>query len=293
MTAFASRTGSSGTDVWSWEMRGVNARGLDLRLKLPEGIEGLEVAVRGALAARLGRGNVSLTLRLDRDEGAGALELDAAQLDRVLRALAEVRAQAKAMGMPLAPPSAGEVLSQRGVFGPAARGPAQDSGIVKTLLDDLDLLLDDFVAMRRAEGKALHAIILDQLKQVDLASQAAAAAVEAHRPAARMALRTAMQRVMDDVIDIEEGRVAQELALMSVKFDVTEEIDRLQAHVVAARQLLEDPKPAGRRLDFLAQEFNREANTLCSKAQSEALTRIGLDLKATIDQMREQIQNVE
>ncbi len=293
MTAFASRTGSAGPDTWSWEMRGVNARGLDLRLKLPEGIEGLEVAVRAALSARLGRGNVSLTLRMNRDEGGEALDLDEAQLDRVLRALERVQERAGARGVTLAPPTASDLLSLRGVIAFSKAMPGQDPNLVKALTDDLDLLLDDFVAMRRAEGKALHAIILDQLKQIDTGSQAAAAALEAHRPAARVNLRTAMQRVMDDVIDIEEGRVAQELALMAVKFDVTEEIDRLQAHVGAARLLLEDPKPAGRRLDFLAQEFNREANTLCSKAQSEALTRIGLDLKATIDQMREQIQNVE
>ncbi len=293
MTAFASRTGTHGPECWAWEMRGVNARGLDLRLRLPEGIDGLEVAVRAMLNARLGRGNVSVTLRMTRQEAAQAVVLDERQLDRVLAALGQVQDRALEMGVTLGQPTVADVLSQRGVIAPGNAAAAPDDGLAKALIRGLEHLIDDFVVMRRAEGSALHAVIATQLDTIDRLTDAAAEAAAARAPAARAALRAALQRVMDDVTEADETRIAQELALLSVKADITEEIDRLRAHVIAARDLLDDAQPSGRRLDFLAQEFNREANTLCAKAGSAALTRIGLDLKATIDQMREQIQNVE
>jgi len=293
MTAFASRTGTHGPECWAWEMRGVNARGLDLRLRLPEGIDGLEVAVRAMLNARLRRGNVSVTLRMTRQEAAQAVVLDEAQLDRVLAALGQVQDRALEMGVTLGQPTVADVLSQRGVIVPGNAAAVPDDGLAKALIRDLERLIDDFVVMRRAEGTALHAVIAAQLDTIDRLTGAAAQAAVARAPAARAALRAALQRVMDDVMEADETRIAQELALLSVKADITEEIDRLRAHVIAARDLLDDAHPSGRRLDFLAQEFNREANTLCAKAGSAALTRIGLDLKATIDQMREQIQNVE
>lgn len=293
MTAFASRTGTHGPECWAWEMRGVNARGLDLRLRLPEGIDGLEVAVRAMLNARLRRGNVSVTLRMTRQEAAQAVVLDEAQLDRVLAALGQVQDRALEMGVTLGQPTVADVLSQRGVIVPGNATAVPDDGLAKALIRDVERLIDDFVVMRRAEGTALHAVIAAQLDTIDRLTGAAAQAAVARAPAARAALRAALQRVMDDVMEADETRIAQELALLSVKADITEEIDRLRAHVIAARDLLDDAQPSGRRLDFLAQEFNREANTLCAKAGSAALTRIGLDLKATIDQMREQIQNVE
>ena len=147
--------------------------------------------------------------------------------------------------------------------------------------------------MRRVEGASLSGVINNQLSQIDGLITHAATAAEARRPDTRAALTTALRRVAEDIADLDPTRMMQELALLAIKTDITEEIDRLRAHVIAARTLLGDSAPAGRKLDFLAQEFNREANTLCSKAQSTDLTRIGLDLKAVIEQMREQIQNVE
>ena len=147
--------------------------------------------------------------------------------------------------------------------------------------------------MRAHEGAALEKVIADQLDQIAKLTDAAAIAAEARAPQVKENLTAALRRVIEDVGEVEEARIAQELAVLAVKSDVTEEIDRLRAHVAAARALLAEDKPAGRKLDFLAQEFNREANTLCAKAQAAALTAIGLDLKAVIDQMREQIQNVE
>ncbi len=291
MTAYASRSGALPGRGWSWELRGVNGRGLDLRLRLPEGIDGLEPAARAALAARLVRGNVSATLRMTRDEGEAALAVDPARLATALAALGTVAAAARAAGLDLAPVSASDILNLRGVLIPA---PAEgQEGLMAALTADLGLALDDFVAMRRAEGRALAAIIAGQLDRIEALLAEAAAAAHARRDEARATLTAALRRVFEDVPEADQTRVAQELALIALRTDVAEEIDRLTAHVAAARGLIAGSEPAGRRLDFLAQEFNREANTLCSKAQSAALTRIGLDLKAVIDQMREQIQNVE
>ncbi|HDR29098.1 endoribonuclease YicC domain-containing protein, partial [Rhodovulum sp.] len=161
------------------------------------------------------------------------------------------------------------------------------------LLADLDRLIDDFTAMRAAEGAALEALLRDQLAQIaDLVKDAARAA-EARREHMAESLRANLARVLDNSEGADPDRVAQELAMIAVKSDVREELDRLSAHVEAARALLDADGPIGRKLDFLMQEFNREANTLCSKSQSTPLTRIGLDLKHVIDQMREQVQNVE
>ncbi len=293
MTAFASRTGAFGPMSWVWDVRGVNARGLDLRLRLPDTVPGLEQAVRTALSARIARGNVTLNLRLGRDEAQGALNLDLDQLDRVLAALDLVQDRAMAKGNTLAQPTAADVLAQRGVVVAEAAADVDIDGLVQAVQSDFAELLNEFVAMRLSEGAALTRVLSDHLDQIAALTDAAAEAAEARRDEARATLTAALRRVAEDVPDMDEGRVAQELALLAVKSDVTEELDRLRAHVAAARELLDDDKPAGRKFDFLAQEFNREANTLCSKAGSQRLTAIGLDLKAVIDQMREQVQNVE
>jgi len=293
MTAFASRTGAGHGAVWAWDMRGVNARGLDLRLRLPDGIEGLEPAARNALSARLTRGNVTLTLRLTQDSGAQPLVLDAAQLDRVLGALNEVQERAFAIGVTLGQATAADVLAQRGVILAGQTQDIDNTHLFNALKADLDALIEEFCQMRLSEGRALLSILDDQLARIATLTDRAADLAEARRPEARATLTAALQRVVNDIPQIDEARLTQELALLAVKSDVTEEIDRLRAHIGAARSLLDDAAPSGRKLDFLMQEFNREANTLCSKAQSTDLTRTGLDLKALIEQMREQIQNVE
>ncbi len=294
MTAFASRTGAQGPHLWTWDMRGVNARGLDLRLRLPDAMPALEAAARTALAARLWRGNITLNLRLTRNDGTASLALDEAHLDRVLGALARIADRAAAQGVPLAPPSAADILSLRGVALTTVPEPdVADDSLVTTLRADLDALIDNFIAMRRAEGAVLSDIISLHLDRIESLIAAATTEARARHAETRAAMAAALRRVFEEVPEMDEARLAQELALLAVKTDVTEELDRLTAHVAAARALLHDPQPQGRKLDFLAQEFNREANTLCSKAQSADLTRTGLDLKAVIDQMREQIQNVE
>lgn len=292
MTAFASRTGALGPVSWSWEMRGVNARGLDLRIRVPDGIAGLEQHLRTTLTKALARGNVTANLRLAREETGSGLAIDEPQLESVLAALDAVQERAFAMGVTLGQPTAADVLAQRGVL--VAAQPDDDSeALAAALIADVAPMVSDFVAMRDSEGTALGQVIADQLTQIDDLTTRAAQAATDRAPQVKANLTAALQRVLEDVGSVDEARVAQELAVLAVKSDVTEEIDRLRAHVTAARALLDGAKPAGRKLDFLAQEFNREANTLCAKAQSTDLTAIGLDLKAVIEQMREQIQNVE
>lgn len=293
MTAFASRTGSLGPNAWAWDMRGVNGRGLDLRLRLPDGVEGLETGIRSSLTSALARGNVTLNLRLTRDEATASLLLDIDQLDRVLGALDQIQDRALALGVTLGQPTAADVLAQRGVVMQGQGPQVADPDLPAALLADFAVLLDDFCAMRAAEGKAIAIVVGDQIDTIARLTDSAITAAEARKPEVKSNLTAALRRIVEDIAQVDEGRIAQELAVLAVKSDITEEIDRLRAHAGAARDLLAKGGPLGRKLDFLTQEFNREANTLCSKAGSTALTAIGLDLKTAIDQMREQIQNVE
>jgi uncharacterized protein (TIGR00255 family) len=293
MTGFASRKGQGAGANWLWDLRSVNGKGLDLRLRLPDWIEGLEPLVRAELSRHLHRGNVSLSLRVARDAGDDALRVNPDALASVLASLAVVKAQADRQGVVLADASVAEVLALRGVLEQQAEGE-EDTGPLRALLiEDLAPLIAAFQVSRQTEGTALAAVIAGQIETIATLTADAAVEAAARRESMAATLRDNLARVLDNAEGADETRLAQELALLAVKSDVTEEIDRLTAHVAAARALLAAPGQVGRKLDFLMQEFNREANTLCSKAQSLALTRIGLDLKTVIDQMREQVQNVE
>lgn len=292
MTAFASGRGGFGDHEWAWDLRSVNARGLDLRLRVPDWVAGLETGLRKRLGEALQRGSVTLALRLGRETGGGGLAVDLAQLDAVLDALGVVEARARARGMELAPSRAADILSQRGIL-EAPREDEDTAPLARAILRDFETVLADFLAMRDREGAALHAVLSAQVDRIAALTAEAAGAVEARRDAAAEAFRAALARVTEGAATADPDRVAQEIAMLAVKGDVTEELDRLGAHVAAARDLLAAEGAVGRRLDFLTQEFNREANTLCSKSQNTELTRIGLELKAVIDQLREQVQNVE
>ncbi len=292
MTGFASANGAQSPFSWSWELRSVNGKGQDIRLRAPDWVTGLEAGLRKSLGAATARGNITCNLRLTREEGGAALEVNAAQLDTVLDALQQIEARAMEAGVSLAPSKATDIVTMRGVLDQ----PVQEddaSALCKILLEDFEAVLRDFNAMRATEGTALASVLEGQLAEVaDLTAQAAALADDRAEAMAEN-LKRNLARVMDNADGADADRVAQELALIAVKADITEEIDRLTTHVTAARDLLAEGGPVGRKLDFLMQEFNREANTLCSKAQMKELTAIGLALKAVIDQMREQVQNVE
>ncbi len=292
MTGFASGKGAFGPHSWTWELRSVNGKGLDLRLRLPDWLTGLEAALRGDLSKQVNRGNITLSLRMGREESAADVRLNTPAMEAALDALAQTEALAGARGVLLAPSKASDLLALKGMLeaGADADDPAQ---LVEHLKSEFGGLLASFIEMRGSEGEALSGILAGQLDQVAKLTDQAADLAERRREEMAQNMRENLTRVLDNTQGADPDRVAQELALIAVKADITEEIDRLKAHVTAARALLTQDGPVGRKLDFLMQEFNREANTLCSKSQNAELTAVGLELKAVIDQMREQVQNVE
>ena len=292
MTGFATKLGALGPHSWSWELRAVNGKGLDLRIRVPDWIPGLEAGLRKAAGADIARGNVTLGLRVVREEGGGGLAVNEAQLATVLEALGRIEMAAMDAGVSLAPSKATDIVTMRGVLEQAIVEDDNDE-LSSALLVEFTQVLTAFNTMRSAEGAALDKVMRDQLGVIESLTGEAATLAQARSVESAAAMKRNLGRVMDNIGGIEPDRIAAELAMIAVKADITEEIDRLGAHVAAARELLDAEGPIGRKLDFLMQEFNREANTLCAKAQNSDLTRVGLALKAVIDQLREQVQNVE
>ncbi len=289
MTGFARSAGASDGLAWAWELRSVNGRGLELRLRLPPGFDALEPGLREAAGKALKRGNVTANLTIRREE-AIRLAPDPAALDQVL-----ALATALAARIPDAPPLRAEaLLALPGVLRPAEAG---ESVITEAQTQDVRAgfaqALSGLVAARRGEGARL-AGVLDLLLAEIAALHARAAAEAADQPAAHRArLMENLRELLRESPSLPEERIAQEVALLAARSDVREELDRLASHIAAARALLAEAVPVGRRLDFLVQEFNREANTLCSKSASAVLTTTGLALKSAIEQLREQVQNIE
>jgi uncharacterized protein (TIGR00255 family) len=289
MTGFARRDGSAGPVRYAWEIRSVNGRGLDLRFRTPAGFETVEGRARALAGERLARGNVSAGLTLQREAGAGRHVIDH---DLLARLVEIARGYDGAPG--LAPASIAELMAVRGVVEPGDAGfePDEMAELESALVAAFGEVLDDLVAARREEGAALAQLLLGHVAEierlvgeVELLPSRTPEAVRA-----RIAEQVSLLLGRDD---LDPARLHQEAALIATRADVREEIDRLRAHVAQAREMLGQGGPVGRRLDFLAQEFNREANTLCSKSNDTALTRIGLALKAVVDQFKEQVQNVE
>ncbi|MBT0956880.1 YicC family protein [Alphaproteobacteria bacterium KMM 3653] len=293
MTGFAARTHKGQEYSWTWEMRGVNSKGLDMRLRLPDWIDGLEQPLRAEISRNLSRGMITLNLRVTREGKEGAVKIDSTQLSQVLGALSQITQEAERQGLELTAPTTAEILGLKGIADPGAANHGNISMLRSQILSDFKPVIQAFQNMRKTEGAALHAVLLGKVDTMTALIAQARQVIEDRKEEMAETLRANLARVMENADGLDEGRVAQELALLALKSDVTEELDRLDAHVAAANELLQDKEAIGRKLDFLCQEFNREANTLCSKAQSVELTRVGLDLKATIDQIREQIQNVE
>ena len=292
MTAFSSLRGGGAGLTWVWDIRSVNGKGFDVRMRLPESVMALEAALSTQVAAAVQRGTVTLNLKITRENSAPSYVLNPAALAHALAHIAQIDTAAKQAGIVLSTASPVDIIGLRGVL-EAANPEDHTPDISTALLADAAVLICDCCKMRADEGRLLAAIINDQVDQIAQLLEAARALLP--RRSAEMAahLQTQLQQVLDGAQGADPHRVAQELALISVKYDITEELDRLSAHVTAARALLASTGPVGRKFDFLTQEFNREANTLCSKSNMTELTRIGLDLKVVIDQMREQVQNVE
>jgi uncharacterized protein (TIGR00255 family) len=294
MTGFADHPGTAEGLTWSWEARSVNGRGLDLRLRLPEGFEALEAPVRAAAARTLARGSVTVALRLGRGGAGGLLpRLNADALAAAVAAAMAANEAAAGQGLDLAPMTAADLLAVRGVLEAEGVAPAENAAVMAALTEGIEAVLGALRQAREAEGAALGALIGGQLDRIEALAQAARATAEARAGRNGTLLRSRLEAVLAGTAAVDEARLAQELAVIAVRADVTEELDRLEAHVAAARELIVADGPVGRKLDFLTQEFNREANTLCAKAGAADLTAIGLEMKVAIDQMREQVQNVE
>ncbi|EFO29626.1 protein YicC [Roseibium sp. TrichSKD4] len=292
MTGFARASGEAGPVHWTWELRSVNGKGLDIRVRIPTGLEGLEPKIKERAGKLLKRGSVNIGLSMKRDQSEATLAINETALDAVLSAVDLLRIR-----MPdLPPPSLDGILAQKGVF--EFQEPEDDDDFKKelqaALLTTLDSALLDLVDMRHTEGGAITKLLSEQLSRIEDLT-AAAEVLPARQPEAikaRLAAQVA-ELLESSSGQFDEQRLHQEAVLLATRADIREELDRLVAHVKAARDLVSGGGAVGRRLDFLAQEFNREANTLCSKSNDVELTAIGLDLKAVIDQMREQIQNLE
>ena len=287
MTGFARIDGATEAMSWYWEARSVNAKGFDLRLRLPDAADRLEAELRRALTARLSRGTVTVSLRYVRQPGSGAGTVNRAALDAALAAITEVEAAAQAAGAPLRAPDATAILMLRGVMD----GEEADFTWLDAARADIPPLVEALARARAEEGAQLATILSGALDRVEALITEAASGAAARAARSGETLRARLAALMQAAPD--PARLETELALIAVKSDVTEELDRLGAHVAAARELLATGGPVGRRFDFLMQEFNREANTLAPKSGDAALTATALDLKVVIDQMREQVQNVE
>lgn len=289
MTGFARVEGTVAGQSWAIEIKSVNGRGLDVRCRAPVGFDAVEAAVRAQAAQALKRGSVTVGVTVARDGAGGQVRINRPLLDEVLRLAREIE------GAGAAPPRLDALLAVRGVIdgGDEAPGPEQRAAVEAALTAAVGEALARLVAMRLAEGAQLTVLLSGHLDTIEgLADQAAAsAATQPETLRARLAAQVA--EILGQAPALPPERLAQEVALLVSRGDVREEIDRLRAHVAGARALLAEGGAVGRRLDFLCQEFNREANTLCSKSTDVALTRIGLDLKAAIEQLREQVQNVE
>jgi uncharacterized protein (TIGR00255 family) len=290
MTGFARGDGMHGDTSWNWEARSVNGRTLDLRFRLPTGFEALEIRARGLAQEKLARGNCTINLWVRRETGRAEIRLN----ETALRQAEAVAERARDLtGLKHA--RLDTLLGMRGVVETAETEESEEAlaALHLAMIANLAGTLDELVRARSAEGERLQAVIGKQLTTIARLIEIAAAAA-AQQPAA-IASRLAEQvaRLSEASATLDPERLHQEALLLAARADIQEELDRLRAHVAAANELIASGQPVGRKFDFLAQEFNREANTICSKAADIETTRTGLELKTVIDQLREQVQNIE
>jgi uncharacterized protein (TIGR00255 family) len=290
MTGFAASGGEVDGIDWRWDLRTLNGRGLDMRVRVPPGFEHVEPAARERIARVVTRGNCQASLQIRRSTAGADLTINEAALARVMELVAAIRAAGD-----IAAPRADGVLALKGVLDAPEPGQGGESRDVATgaMIAGLERALTDLGEARRREGDELARSLLAQLGEITGLVDAIAALPTRTREAQLERLRGQLERLLETGIELSSERLQQEAALLATKVDIREEIDRVNAHVEAARGLIGADGAVGRRLDFLAQEFNREANTICAKSSDIETTRLGLELKAVIDQFREQVQNVE
>ena len=288
MTGFARFEGEAAGVAWVWELKSVNGKSLDLRLRLPPGYDLLETSLRSAMASRLRRGNVTANLTISRT-APPAIQINREMLARVLGLIGELSAEIEA-----APPRLDGLIALRGVIETVDDEPDDVVEARRTALSEgWREAVERLAAARAEEGARLATMLSQQVEELAALTASAAASAAAQPEALRSRLEQLLRALGEVAATMPQERVAQELALLVSRGDVREELDRLRAHIAQAGELLRKGGAVGRQLDFLCQELNREANTLCSKSADIELTRIGLALKVAVEQFREQVQNLE
>lgn len=291
MTGFARSDGYDDTVSWVWEAKSVNGRGLDIRSRLPGGMDQVDAQARARITSRFSRGSINLNLQTQRKSGDTEYAVNRQLLEQLMDVAAEYvdRPGVEAARID-------GLFSVRGVV-EAREQENEDKSVTEDrfakMLLDLDVVLQSLEISRQEEGARIGGVLNQQIDEIEELSKAARVSAAAQPEAIRARLAEQVAEILDAGLEADPDRIIQEAAVLAVKSDIREEIDRLDAHISAARDLLKQGGVVGRRLDFLAQEFNREANTLCSKAPDNELTQIGLDLKTVIDRLREQVQNIE
>jgi uncharacterized protein (TIGR00255 family) len=290
MTGFARGHGVSGSYAWAWEVKSVNGKGLDLRLRFPPGWDAIEVAVRAQAAERLARGSIQANLTVERSGAVPVVRINAAVLDAVLTTLKQLAPRIEA-----SPPSLDGLLALKGVMevGDAEEREEERRSAEAAVTAGFAEVLGALAEMRQREGAALGRVLAARLGEISALALRGEATPGRRPEAIRARLAEQVATLLAQSERFDPDRLHQEAILIATKADVREELDRLAAHVAQAQLLIGQGGPIGRRLDFLAQELNREANTLCAKANDVELTNIGLELKAAVEQFREQVQNVE
>jgi len=276
--------------AWLWEIRAVNGKGLDIRLRLPSGFERIEQVSRKQVSKTILRGNLQISLSLDRKRDAGGIQINEDVLDTVLASIAGIESRATTSAS-----SAAQILALRGVMEPAddKLSSEQQESLDTALLKGLEEAISSLNQNRLSEGAELETVLKNQVAAIEALVERAEQDPSRSPEALSKRLNEQIERLGSDQIRFDADRVSQEIALLATKADIREELDRLGAHVAAARNLLKEEGAIGRKFEFLAQEFNRESNTLCSKSNAVSHTEIGLELKVVIDQFREQVLNVE
>jgi len=290
MTGFARDDGAVGRYSWFWEVRTVNGRGRDIRIRVPSGHENIEEACRAIVAEFITRGNCNLTLKIERITGNQEIRLNEAALVQVARAVRRTE-----MFVEAAEPSIDGLLALRGVLEVVEPEHSKEEleELNKAVTDSLRIAMEKVFAAREAEGRHMAAAVGAHVDAIEALVETIEKSDARSPETIKARLLEQIKKLLDGDLGLVEDRLYQEAVMLATKADVEEELIRLKAHISSARAMLQQDDAVGRKLDFLTQEFNREANTICSKSNAIEITNAGLELKATIDQMKEQVQNIE
>ena len=291
MTGFGSSEGVLGITSWTWEVKSVNGKGLDIRCRLPQGFEKAD-AVASLVSGKLfSRGNLSLNLAIQEEKNQNQYKINHSLLNQLVKAATALQSNAEGFEKP----RLDGLFAVRGVVEPTAEidNNSDNPDLKEKILKSLDAALSSLLQSRLAEGKHISIVLFGQLERINKLCEEAEKIISLQPVNIRKRLNQQIEELLGTFPSLPEERLAQESAILMIKADVREELDRLKAHVESAKILMEKGGVIGRKLDFLCQEFNREVNTLCSKASDISLSKIGLELKVVIEQYREQVQNIE